>query len=142
MTWSLMGSVPPLPRIISITPWNPSSPASVTTNEGSPRRVMIVPCTAPIAAVLSRATTTQSWQPENGCHPVWVGASSRDVRLQGSGLDQSLSVVSNCPASVSSFTPSAQIPESPWSAGSIATGGGVAGVVAFVVRRMRRRQSA
>ena len=56
MTLSLMGSEPPLPRMRSITPCQPSRPARVTTNDGRPSRVMIVPCSAPIAAQTSRAT--------------------------------------------------------------------------------------
>ena len=50
-----MGSVPPLPRMSSITPWNARRPASVTTNDGSPRRVMMVPMNAPISAQTSSA---------------------------------------------------------------------------------------
>jgi beta-glucosidase len=44
-------------------------------------------------------TTTQSWQPETGCHPVWVGNSSSDIELQGAGLDGALQAVDGCPAS-------------------------------------------
>jgi hypothetical protein len=33
-----------------IIPWQISRPASVTTNEGTPRKAMIEPCAAPIAA--------------------------------------------------------------------------------------------
>ena len=55
ITLSLMGRVPPLPRMRSITPWNARSPASVTTNDGSPRRVMMVPMNAPISAQTSSA---------------------------------------------------------------------------------------
>jgi beta-glucosidase len=43
-------------------------------------------------------TTTQSWQAETGCHPVWVGSSSADIELQGNGLDGSLQAVQGCPA--------------------------------------------
>ena len=55
-TLSLMGSEPPWPSINSITPCQPSRPASVTTNDGKPRRVMIVPCSTPIAAHATSAT--------------------------------------------------------------------------------------
>ncbi len=50
-------------------------------------------------------TTSQSWQPETGCHPVWVGSSSRDIELQGSGLDGSMQAVADCAASVSTYVP-------------------------------------
>ena len=33
-----------------IIPWAINSPASVTTKEGTPRKAMIEPCAAPIAA--------------------------------------------------------------------------------------------
>jgi len=33
---------------------------------------------------------SHSWQPEAGCHPVLVGSSSRDILLQGAGLNQRL----------------------------------------------------
>ena len=56
MTVTLMGRAPPLPRISSITPCRPSRPARVTTNEGRPSLVMIVPCTAPMAAQVSKPT--------------------------------------------------------------------------------------
>lgn len=61
------------------------------------------------ASIGSRAveywdTTTHSWQPESGCHPVWVGGSSRDIELQGSGLDGSMGLVASCPASTSAYT--------------------------------------
>ncbi len=50
-----MGSVPPLPRMSSITPWNPKRPASVTTNDGNPMRVISVPWKAPISAQTTSA---------------------------------------------------------------------------------------
>ena len=52
---SLIGIVPPEPRIRSITPCQNRNPASVTTNEGSPIRVMIVPCSRPMPAHASSA---------------------------------------------------------------------------------------
>ncbi len=59
-------------------------------------------------------TSSSSWQPETGCHPVWVGGSSRDIQLQGSGLDGSMQVVTDCAASVSSYVVAATVvPESP-----------------------------
>ena len=48
-------------------------------------------------------TASSSWKPENGCHPVWVGSSSRDIALQGSGLDGAMHVVTSCAASVSTY---------------------------------------
>ena len=39
-----------------ITPWQISSPASVTTNDGTPRKAMIEPCAAPITAPTSTAS--------------------------------------------------------------------------------------
>lgn len=48
-------------------------------------------------------STTHSWQPESGCHPVWVGGSSRDIELQGSGLNGSMGLVPACPASTSAY---------------------------------------
>ena len=41
-------------------------------------------------AVSYWSTVAHDWVPEAGCHPVDVGASSRDIRLQGTGLDQAL----------------------------------------------------
>ncbi len=35
-------------------------------------------------------TGSHRWQTENGCHPILVGSSSRDIRLQSAGLDQGL----------------------------------------------------
>ena len=48
-------------------------------------------------------TKSQSWQPETGCHPVWVGSDSTDIELQGMGLNGSMKAVSSCPASASSY---------------------------------------
>ena len=39
-----------------IIPWAISSPASVTTNDGTPRKAMIEPCAAPIAAQIPTAS--------------------------------------------------------------------------------------
>ena len=47
---SWIGIVPPLPRIFRSTPSQKRRPASVTTNEGRPIRVMIVPWRIPIPA--------------------------------------------------------------------------------------------
>jgi beta-glucosidase len=49
-------------------------------------------------------TATGSWQPETGCHPVWVGSSSNDIELQGAGLNGGLQAVEDCPASASTYT--------------------------------------
>ena len=35
-------------------------------------------------------TRSHSWQPEVGCHPILVGSSSRDIRLQAPGVDRGL----------------------------------------------------
>ena len=58
MTLSEMGRVPPEPRIQMTSPLQASSPARVTTNEGSRSRATRVPCSAPIAVVTSRAVMT------------------------------------------------------------------------------------
>ncbi len=49
-------------------------------------------------------TTSRSWQPETGCHPVWVGSSSTDIELQGSGLKGGPQTVQDCTASSSTYT--------------------------------------
>lgn len=49
--------VPPLPSRYSISPCQPISPASVTTNDGMPSRVNIHPCSSPISAAPASATT-------------------------------------------------------------------------------------
>ena len=61
-------------------------------------------------------TTSNVWTPEPGCHPVWVGSSSRDVELQGAGLDGAMQVVNSCPASLSTYVPqnTPQVPEARW----------------------------
>jgi beta-glucosidase len=41
-------------------------------------------------AVSYWSTASHGWQAENGCHPVLVGSSSRDIRLQSPGIDQGL----------------------------------------------------
>ena len=43
MTLTLIGNEPPLPRIRSNTPCQPSRPARVTTKDGRPILVMMVP---------------------------------------------------------------------------------------------------
>ena len=85
-------------------------------------------------------TASHSWQPENGCHPVWVGSSSRDIELQGSGLSGSMGAVASCPASVSTYTAGspANVPESA-SAPMLLAPGGLIAFGAVVVRRRRRR---
>ena len=55
MTLFWIRTVPPSPRIRSMTPCQNSSPARVTMNEGSPILVMIVPCSSPITAQTTRA---------------------------------------------------------------------------------------
>ena len=60
MAWLLIGWLPPDPRILSSTPCQNSRPARVTTNEGRPMRVMIVPCSRPMPAQISSATATAS----------------------------------------------------------------------------------
>jgi beta-glucosidase len=50
-------------------------------------------------------TGSQRWKSETGCHPVWIGSDSRDIALQGKGVDGSMKVASNCPASVSTYVP-------------------------------------
>ena len=55
MTLFCTKTVPPSPRIRSMTPCRNSSPASVTMNEGSPILVMIVPHSSPIRAQTTSA---------------------------------------------------------------------------------------
>jgi beta-glucosidase len=43
------------------------------------------------------------WQPEGGCHPVWVGSSSTDIELQGAGLIGGRQEVGDCAASASTY---------------------------------------
>ena len=86
-------------------------------------------------------TTTHSWQPERGCHPVWVGGSSRDIELQGSGLNADMSLASACAASLSSYTgPAVVVAEAP--SGVAMLGLPIAFVLGAgtVARRRRRRR--
>jgi len=82
--------------------------------------------------------TSHAWKPETGCHPVWVGGNSRDIRLQGSGLNGSMSVVANCPASVSTYTigNTPNIPEVGWTPGLLIT----PAVIVFGGTLYRRRR--
>ena len=50
-----MPITPCVPSIWMITPFQASRPASVTTNDGTPRKATIEPCTAPITAPTSSA---------------------------------------------------------------------------------------
>jgi beta-glucosidase len=72
--------------------------ARVTLQPGQSLRVSL-PVT--LRAVSYWSTASHSWQPETGCHPVLVGGSSRDVRLQGPGLDQNLGVCGTTTAAAS-----------------------------------------
>ncbi|MBV8196476.1 MAG: glycoside hydrolase family 3 C-terminal domain-containing protein, partial [Candidatus Dormibacteraeota bacterium] len=84
-------------------------------------------------------TDSSSWQPENGCHPVWVGGSSRDIELQGSGLNGDMSLASDCAASLSTyvFSNGQQVPESPSGALLLLVPTSLAVGVAIVRRRRR-----
>jgi beta-glucosidase len=57
--------------------------------------------TVPISsrAVSYWDVASHSWKAETGCHPVLVGSSSRDIRLRGSGLNETLGVCGQSPAS-------------------------------------------
>jgi len=85
-------------------------------------------------------TASHGWLAETGCHPVWVGSSSRDVRLQGSGLDQSMGVVATCPASVSTYvlTAGSAVPEAQATPLLLLSPGAVLVIGAAVARRRRR----
>ena len=52
--------VPELPMICKSTPFQPSRPASVTTNDGTPTRATKKPCNSPIAIPVpsARASAT------------------------------------------------------------------------------------
>ena len=49
MVGSVMLTVPVSPSTLSRTPWNASRPASVTTNDGTPKRVETSPWNSPMA---------------------------------------------------------------------------------------------
>ena len=53
---------PPSPRILSITPCQNSRPANVTTNDGSPMRVIKDPCRIPINAHTTSAAAIAAHQ--------------------------------------------------------------------------------
>jgi beta-glucosidase len=59
----------------------------VTLGPGETRHV-VLPVDA--RAVSYWDSGSHGWQVENGCHPVLVGSSSRDIRLQSPGLNQRL----------------------------------------------------
>ena len=85
-------------------------------------------------------TASHSWRPENGCHPVWVGSSSRDIALQGSGLDGAMQLVSDCAASVSTYvmTAAPSVPESPSNVLMLLVPAALAVTTGAALRRRRR----
>jgi beta-glucosidase len=96
----------------------------------------------PTTSVAYWDTASSSWKPETGCHPVWVGSSSRDVQLQGSGLDSSMHVVANCAASVSTYVITTTVlPESPAVPLLFVMPAGLAAVAAHRLRRRPRRSA-
>ncbi len=90
-------------------------------------RVMLAPGRTQhvVLPVSSRAVSywdsgSHRWQAENGCHPVLVGSSSRDIRVQSQGLDQGLQscvgaagVVSHASARLPNTGASTQAPAVP-----------------------------
>ena len=72
MTLFCTKTVPPSPRIRSMTPCQNSNPARVTMNEGSPILVMIVPYSSPIKAQTTSAARIAAHQG----HPIVGFASS------------------------------------------------------------------
>ena len=85
-------------------------------------------------------TASASWRSETGCHPVWVGGNSRDIELQGSGLDGSMAKVVDCAASVSTYGSPVNTPEVASTPALLAPAGAVFGIAAL--RRRRRRAAA
>jgi hypothetical protein len=81
---------PPLPRILSITPCQKSRPARVTTNDGSPIRVISVPWRTPISA---HTTSAAAIAPHHG-HPTFGFTSSARItapRPATNPIDRSIS---------------------------------------------------
>lgn len=87
-------------------------------------------------------TATHAWKVEQGCHPVLVGSSSRDIRLQAAGIDGAMQTCGGVAAAVSK--PAAAAPpalantsSSPGSALPAAVAS--AGLVILGAARRRRR---
>jgi hypothetical protein len=88
---SLISTDPPFPRIFSVRPSQKSNPASVTTNEGRPRRVMMEPCRTPIAAQTSRATRIAAHHGQSSPEGLSSSASTTPPRAATNPIDRSIS---------------------------------------------------
>ena len=85
-------------------------------------------------------TATRSWTAEAGCHPILVGSSSRDIRLQAPGVTESLQA---CGASTQP-TAAAPLPAlantSPARPAAMPPAAGAAALLALMTLRRRRRR--
>jgi beta-glucosidase len=83
---------------------------------------------------------THRWRVENGCHPVLVGSSSRDIRLQSSGLDQELQSCASAGAVLSQSGTNLPNTGASGPAPAVAVFGAI-GVLAILLRRRRRSRT-